>query len=39
MKKPVLPIGRRGSGAVAVHGSLIEQVGGVAIEPGVRTQL
>jgi len=38
-KKTVLPIGRRGPGALAVHGSLLEQVKDAANEPGVRTQL
>jgi len=39
MKKTVLPVGRRGRGATAVHGSLLEQVKDVPNEPGVRTQL
>jgi succinate-acetate transporter protein len=38
-KKPLLPVGRRGPGALAVHGSLFEQVKDTPIEPGVRTQL
>lgn len=36
---PVLPFGRRNKGKLAVHGSLLEQVQGVATEPGVRTKL
>lgn len=39
MKKTVLPVGRRGMGAVAVQGSLLEQVRDLPVEPGVRTQL
>jgi succinate-acetate transporter protein len=38
-KKPMLPVGRRGAGALAVHGSLFEQVKDAPIEPGVRSQL
>jgi succinate-acetate transporter protein len=38
-KKSLLPIGRRGRGAAAVHGSLLEQVRDVPTEPGVRSQL
>jgi succinate-acetate transporter protein len=38
-KRTVLPVGRRGEGATAVHGSLIEQVRDTPIEPGVRSQL
>jgi succinate-acetate transporter protein len=37
--KPVLPLGRRQRGRVAVDGSLLEQVQGVVNEPGVRLQL
>jgi len=38
-KQTVLPVGRRGAGAVAIHGSLLEQVSGTPNEPGVRKQL
>ena len=38
-KKTVLPVGRRGQGAVAVYGSLLEQMEGAPAEPGVRVQL
>ena len=34
-----VPLGRRGRGLDAVTGSLEEQVGGLATEPGVRTTL
>ena len=37
--KSVLPVGRRGKGLTAVHGSLLDQVEDVATEPGVRTRL
>jgi succinate-acetate transporter protein len=37
--RTVLPLGRRGKGRVAVQGSLLEQVGNVVHEPGVRQQL
>jgi succinate-acetate transporter protein len=37
--RTVLPLGRRGQGKVAVHGSLLEQVAKTPNEPGVRTQL
>jgi len=37
--KTVLPIGRRGRGALAVHGSLLEQIQDTPAEPGVRVQL
>jgi uncharacterized protein len=39
LKKPVLPLGRRGQGSTAVHGSLFEQVKDISVEPGVRSQL
>ena len=39
MKKTVLPVGRRGPGALAVTGSLLEQVKDAPNEPGVRAQL
>jgi uncharacterized protein len=35
----VLPLGRRGKGAIALRGSLLEQVGEVVHEPGIRQQL
>jgi succinate-acetate transporter protein len=37
--RTVLPLGRRGKGAIAVQGSLLEQVSEVVHEPGVRQQL
>jgi len=37
--RTVLPLGRRGKGAIALRGSLLEQVGEVVHEPGVRQQL
>ena len=37
--RTVLPLGRRGKGKVALHGSLLEQVKEVPTEPGVRTKL
>jgi len=37
--RTVLPLGRRGRGKVAVHGSLLEQVKDVSTRPGVREQL
>jgi uncharacterized protein len=37
--RTVLPLGRRGEGKVAIHGSLLEQVRKVNTEPGVRTKL
>jgi len=39
LKRPVLPLGRRGKGERAVHGSYAEQIANVAHEPGVRQQL
>src|SRR3954467_1144411 len=39
MKKTVLPLGRRGPGAIAMRGSLLEQIKHMPNEPGVRTQL
>jgi succinate-acetate transporter protein len=38
-KKTVLPLGRRGPGAAAVNGSMLEQFQHVPNEPGVRSQL
>lgn len=35
----VLPVGRRGKGRTALHGSLTEQVASLPHEPGVRTRL
>jgi succinate-acetate transporter protein len=37
--RTVLPLGRRGKGKVAMHGSLLEQVKTITTEPGVRTKL
>lgn len=37
--RTVLPLGRRGKGKAAVHGSLLEQVKDVSTRPGVREQL
>jgi succinate-acetate transporter protein len=37
--RTVLPFGRRGKGELAVHGSLPQQLGEIATEPGVRTEL
>ena len=37
--RTVLPLGRRLKGGVALRGSLLEQVGEVVHEPGVRQQL
>jgi succinate-acetate transporter protein len=37
--RTVLPLGRRRKGSVAMQGSLLEQVGEVVHEPGVRQQL
>ncbi len=38
-KQTVLALGRRGLGATALNGSLLEQVKGAPNEPGVRAQL
>jgi len=38
-KRTVLPLGRRGPGSLAVHGSLLDQIQSTPNEPGVRTQL
>ena len=37
--KPLLPLGRRGTGEQAVKGTYAEQIANVAHEPGVRQQL
>jgi uncharacterized protein len=37
--RTVLPLGRRGKGKVAVHGSLLEQLKEISTRPGVRQQL
>jgi uncharacterized protein len=37
--RTVLPLGRRGKGTVAMHGSLLEQVKTITAEPGVRSKL
>jgi succinate-acetate transporter protein len=37
--RTILPLGRRGKGKTAVHGSLREQVNQIATKPGVREQL
>jgi succinate-acetate transporter protein len=39
LRRPVLPLGRRGAGQIAISGSLLEQTASVANEPGVRQQL
>jgi succinate-acetate transporter protein len=39
VKRPVLPLGRRGKGERAVKGSYAEQIANVPHEPGVRQQL
>ena len=39
LKRPLLPLGRRGKGEQAVKGTYAEQIAGVAHEPGVRQQL
>jgi succinate-acetate transporter protein len=39
LKRPVLPLGRRGRGESAVTGTYAEQIANVAHEPGVRQQL
>jgi succinate-acetate transporter protein len=38
-RRTVLPLGRRGQGRLALHGSLLEQMQGTPNEPGVRVQL
>lgn len=37
--RTVLPVGRRGKGRTAMHGSLLEQTEDLATEPGVRARL
>ncbi len=37
--RTVLPVGRKGKGLTAMHGSLLEQTKDLATEPGVRTRL
>jgi Tfp pilus assembly protein PilO len=39
LKRPVLPLGRRGKGERALKGTYSEQIADVAHEPGVRQQL
>lgn len=39
LKRPVLPLGRRGKGELAVRRTYADQIGNVAHEPGVRQQL
>ncbi|NUT54511.1 MAG: hypothetical protein HOQ03_00825 [Thermoleophilia bacterium] len=39
LKRPLLPLGRRGRGRLAVEGPYAEQIADVAREPGVRQQL
>jgi uncharacterized protein len=39
LKRPVLPLGRRGKGEQAVKGTYAQQIASVANEPGVRQQL
>jgi succinate-acetate transporter protein len=37
--RTLLPLGRRGQGRLATHGSLLEQISNIPTEPGVRTKL
>lgn len=37
--RAVLPVGRRGKGRTALHGTLLEQAENLATEPGIRTRL
>lgn len=39
LKRPLLPLGRRGKGEQAVKGTYAEQIANIAREPGVRQQL
>ena len=39
LKRPLLPLGRRGKGEEAVKGTYAQQIANVAHEPGVRQQL
>ena len=39
LKRPVLPLGRRGQGDLALKGTYAQQIANVAHEPGVRRQL
>ena len=39
LKRPVLPLGRRGKGREAVEGTYAQQVAALAHDPGVRQQL
>ena len=39
LKRPVLPLGRRGKGALAVTGPYVQQIAELHKEPGVRQQL
>jgi len=39
LDRPLLPLGRRGKGELAVKGTYAQQVAGLAHEPGVRQQL
>ena len=39
LKRPLLPLGRRGKGKEAVKGTYAQQIANVAHEPGVRQQL
>jgi succinate-acetate transporter protein len=39
LKRPVLPLGRRGKGELAVNGTYAQQIANLAHEPGVRQQL
>lgn len=39
LKRPLLPLGRRGKGELATKGTYLDQIANVAREPGVRQQL
>jgi uncharacterized protein len=39
LKRPLLPLGRRGKGELAVKGTYAQQIANIAREPGVRQQL
>jgi succinate-acetate transporter protein len=39
LKRPLLPLGRRGKGELATKGTYLDQIANVAHEPGVRQQL
>jgi hypothetical protein len=39
LKRPVLPLGRRGKGREALEGTYAQQVASLSHEPGIRQQL